>query len=140
VDGRLADLRALEGLAADRHQVFSLDQALRYGFTRDMQYDRRASGHWVEPGRRGKGYRGSAAMAELIARHGSVVADSGWEIRLAELLVDGGLPEPSRQLQIRTVSGTRRVDLAYPGTPVIGMVPIPRHVNRYAGGIARWRR
>jgi hypothetical protein len=263
VDGRHADLRALELLAAEQHQVFSRDQALRNGFTRDMQYDRRASGNWVEllPGvmrfasapvtfrmramaavlwsapdgvvshvsagrlwdfegvprdprlhltvpsarrlrsgvvtvhrttalvsadravahgiavtspvrtvldlaavlddrslalaiedalrrnlfrvrhlerraadRRGKGIAGTRVIADLIGGHGSVVTDSGWEVRLARLLVDAGFPEPRRQLRVDTINGPRHVDLAYPGNPVVAF---EYDSDRWHSGVAR---
>jgi hypothetical protein len=263
VDGRHADLRALEELAAAQHQVFSRDQALRNGFTRDMQYHRRAGGHWIEmlPGifrfssapvtfrmraaaaalwsepdgvvshisagrlwglegvprdvrmhltvprarrfrdgrvsvhrtfdlppadraqahaiavtsplrtvldlagvtreeslalavedalrrglfrvddlearaaaRRGKGFRGSAVLGELIRRHGSAVSDSGWELRLARLLVAGGLPEPVRQLRVDTEVGPLRVDLGYVGPP---MVVFEYDSDRWHSGVVR---
>lgn len=45
---------------------------------------------------------GSEVLGFLIARHGSVVTESGWEVRLEQILVAAGFAAPVRQLPVRT--------------------------------------
>jgi hypothetical protein len=106
-------VRTVLDLAAvvDESQLeLAIEDALRRRLFRIGQLERRAAA------RRGKGFAGSRVVAGLVGRHGSVVTDSGWELRLARLLASGGLPEPVRQLQVVTVLGPLHVDLAYPGS------------------------
>jgi very-short-patch-repair endonuclease len=68
----------------------------------------------------GTGRRGSAELRALLDRHDLGHADSGWEVRTAQLLVAAGFAPPIRQHPIQ-VNGKEiaRADLAYPDAHLI---------------------
>jgi len=124
-------VRTVLDLAAvldDRSLALAIEDALRRNLFRVRHLERRAAD------RRGKGIAGTRVIADLIGGHGSVVTDSGWEVRLARLLVDAGFPEPRRQLRVDTINGPRHVDLAYPGNPVVAF---EYDSDRWHSGVAR---
>lgn len=100
-------------LLREEDYELAVEDALRRGLFTVGQLEWRASL------RTGKGRPGSGVVADLIRRHGSVVTDSGWELRLERALVAGGLPVPQRQLQVETAIGRLHVDLAYDGSPIV---------------------
>lgn len=65
------------------------------------------------------GRAGSARMRRVLARRGLGRSESGWEVRVAQLLERGGPPPPVRQHEAR-VSGrlVARIDLACPDEQV----------------------
>ncbi len=69
-----------------------------------------------------RGRRGSTAVRRLLEeRTGEYVpTDSDFELRVASLLVDAGLPAPTRQHRVRLPGGTEvRLDLAWPRLRVV---------------------
>ena len=99
VDGATLELAIEDGL---RRRLFSLGQL-----------------RWRAASRLGKGYAGSGVFQELLARHDLGATDSGWELRVAQVLTDAGLPHPERQVTVLTSIGERTVDLGYRGPPVV---------------------
>ncbi len=91
---------------------------------------------WRADARLGTGVAGSARIRRLLDRRLGDT-DSGWEVRVARALTDGGLPEPVRQYEVRTMDGPRWVDLAYPGHPP---VVIEYDSDRWHTGVARRHR
>jgi hypothetical protein len=83
--------------------------------------------------RRRRGVAGATALRRLLDRHLGDT-DSRWEVRVAQILRVAGLPEPVRQLPVATPSGTRYVDLGYPGPPI---VVIEYDSDRWHSGTAR---
>jgi hypothetical protein len=151
-DPRVVVHRSVDLLPADRHRVqgiavtsplrtiidlaatldataleIAAEDALRRGLFTPGQLA------WRFDGRGGRGVSGSAAMRDLLDRHLGDT-DSGWEVRVAQHLVAGGLPTPSRQLRVTTSAGDRHVDLGYPGTPIVA---IEYDSDRWHSGSAR---
>jgi very-short-patch-repair endonuclease len=63
---------------------------------------------------------GSSALRELLDARQLGVADSGWEVRTAQLLEVAGLGSPVRQHEIRADGRVvARVDLAYPDEKLV---------------------
>ncbi len=77
--------------------------------------------HWRSAQRLGRGVSGSTIAADLISRRDLGVTDSGWEVRVSAMLVKEGMGAPVRQLAVRTAMGDFRVDLGYPGPPVVAL-------------------
>lgn len=75
---------------------------------------------WRIGGRCGMGVVGSDAIRQLLHKHLGDT-DSGWELRVARILTDAGLPEPERQMEIATIDGTKTVDLGYPGSHPVAL-------------------
>lgn len=87
----------------------AVEDAFRRRLTSPVQLERRlAALDWR--GRSGPG----RLHALLEARDGQAITGSAAEVRLAQLLVNGGLPAPSRQHSVTHAGRTIRVDLAYP--------------------------
>lgn len=74
---------------------------------------------WRSGARTGKGFAGSAMCRELFDQRNLGQTDSGWEVRLAALLVDAGFPSPERQMKVTTPDGDRHVDVGYAGSPAV---------------------
>lgn len=106
----------------------AIEDALRRGLFSVGQLE------WRAAGRSGKGFPGSKVVADLVARHGTAVTDSGWEVRLGEMLVERGFPRPVRQLKVQTGARTYRVDLGYPGPPVVAF---EYDSDRWHSGVGR---
>lgn len=92
---------------------------------------------WRHSLRSGKGVPGSKSIGSLIDRHGSVVTDSGWEVRLEQLLVGAGWPIPERQMRVKTELGTVKVDLGYAGSTVVAF---EYDSDRWHSGVTRRHR
>ena len=103
--------------SAELLDTLSLEIMIEDGLRRSLFTPRQLQ--WRASARCGPGVSGSARVTELLRRHGLGKTDSGWEVRVAEVLTAAGLPEPVRQLPVLTIDGKRFVDLAYPGPPVI---------------------
>jgi very-short-patch-repair endonuclease len=97
------------GSLPTRSLELAVEDALRRRLTNPTRLQRR-----LEPlewrGRSGPG----RLHALLEARDGQAVTGSAAEVRLAQLLVNGGLPAPVRQHAVTHAGHTIRVDLAYP--------------------------
>ncbi len=74
---------------------------------------------WRAEGHLGSGVAGASALRLLLGRRQPGATQSGWELRVARILTDAGFPEPVRQFAVNTIDGTRTVDLAYPGPPLV---------------------
>ena len=93
---------------------------------------------WRANDRAGSGLAGAAAIHSLLRRRATLgLTDSGWEVRVARVLTEAGLPEPVRQLEIQTPDGTRTVDLAYLGPPVVAF---EYDSDRWHSGVERRHR
>lgn len=82
----------------------------------------------------GKGRPGSTALRRLLDRRTLGRAESGWEVRVARLLVEEGFPPPVPQHEVR-VRGrfVARVDLAYLDARVV----LEYDSDRWHHGVAR---
>ena len=67
----------------------------------------------------GPGVDGSARVRRTLAVRGATTTDSGWELRLVRVLTRSGLPEPMRQIPIRTSLGVLHPDVGFPGPPAV---------------------
>ncbi len=74
---------------------------------------------WRSSPRSGNGVSGSTVIRTLLERHDLGMSDSGWEVRVADVLTGAGLPHPVRQFKVSTPVGDRHVELGYPGPPVV---------------------
>jgi hypothetical protein len=97
-----ADRRRLEevaGLLDEADDIVMVEDCHRRGHFTLRQLE------WRAAARRGTGFPGSSTLGRLLTSHGSAIADSGWEVRLQELLVEAGLPRLTLQVPIDTVGG-----------------------------------
>ncbi|HZJ26425.1 MAG TPA: hypothetical protein VFF40_05350 [Acidimicrobiia bacterium] len=111
----------------------ALDSALAQGLTRPDLVSRRLE----ELGRRGR--KGAGFLAQLLRERtdGQRAHESGFERRLARLLVRAGLPAPARQFEVRDGRGfAGRVDLAYP----LHRLAIEADSYRWHSGHVAWGR
>ncbi len=111
-----APLRTVLDLAGGL-DALALEVAIEDGLRRGLFT--RGQLRWRVGGRSGRGVTGSSAVSQMLARRDLGTTDSGWEVRVAAMLVAGGLPEPERQLAVSTALGTRHVDLGYSGPPIV---------------------
>ena len=119
------DLAAM--LDADRLEL-AIEDGLRRGLFTVGQLQ------WRIGTRAGKGIAGSAIIRDLMGRRGSTITESGWEVRLEQMLARAGLPRPVRQMKVATASGNLHVDLGYPGPP---MVALEYDSDRWHSGVRR---
>lgn len=111
-------LRTALDLAADLEPLafeIIIEDGLRRGLFSRRQLQ------WRLAARAGGGFPGSGMCRDLLDRRTLGQTDSGWEVRLAALLVDAGFPSPERQLKVTTADGDRYVDLGYPGPSVVAL-------------------
>jgi len=65
--------------------------------------------------RSGRSHKGRGFLRSLVAAHPGRPAESALEVRVSRLLIDGGLPPPVRQYEVRHAGRlVARVDFAYP--------------------------
>jgi very-short-patch-repair endonuclease len=104
----------LAGIVVPEVLEVAIESALRRGLFTVGQL------RWRADALMGPGRRGSSELRALLDRHDLGRADSGWEVRTAQVLEAAGFGPPVRQHPIYDGAAVvARADLAYPGAKLV---------------------